>query len=248
MKLRKGKNQVDLKSIFLGVQKQMIARLSTAREGIGHPGTKGKVSELNWIQMLNDYLPARYKTSQAFIVDSRGNCSHQIDVVLYDRQYCPFLLKESDAVYVPAESVYAVFEVKPKLSKAAIEYAGSKAESVRRLHRTSIPIPHAGGAYPPKKPFRIIGGLLCLDSSWSEAFGVRFISSVRLLNSQQRLDLGCVLQRGAFEVEYAKNGLPSVRGSGKNEALIIFFLRLLSRLQELATVPAIDIDEYRKAF
>ena len=35
--------------------------------------------------------------------------------------------------------------------------------------------------------------------------------------------------------------------SGRDNALIFFFLKLLSRLQQLATAPAIRFEEYLKA-
>jgi hypothetical protein len=69
------------------------------------------------------------------------------------------LLNRDGVLYVPAESVYAIIEVKQELSRTYIKYAGDKIKSVRCLKRTSVPIPHAGGTYKPKPPDRIIGWL-----------------------------------------------------------------------------------------
>lgn len=64
------------------------------------------------------------------------------------------------------ESVYAVIEAKQNLTRANIIYAGRKAASVRRLHRTSAPIVHAGGTYPiVREPFPIIAGIVSYTSS-----------------------------------------------------------------------------------
>jgi hypothetical protein len=46
-------------------------------------------------------------------------------------------------MYIPAESVYAVFEVKQDV-KGNIDYAAQKVESVRRLKRTSIEMVASG--------------------------------------------------------------------------------------------------------
>ena len=46
-------------------------------------------------------------------------------------------------MYIPAESVYAVFEVKQDV-KGYIDYAAQKVESVRRLKRTSIEMVASG--------------------------------------------------------------------------------------------------------
>jgi hypothetical protein len=65
-------------------------------------------------------------------------------------QYTPSLLDQQKHRYVPAEAVYAVFEVKPSINWDYLIYAGEKADSVRILERTSIEIPHAGGTFPAK--------------------------------------------------------------------------------------------------
>jgi len=67
-------------------------------------------------------------------------------------------------LYVPAESVYAVFDVKQDMRRPHIVAAAEKAESVRRLKRTSVPVPFAAGTYKAKPLFEIVAGILCLES------------------------------------------------------------------------------------
>src|SRR5213078_4537570 len=83
-------------------------RLFVARSSFAHPGTKGDASESIWIEVLRKYLPQRYQAENAHVVDSRGVFSQQIDVVVFDRQYSPFIFNFQGQVIVPAESVYAV--------------------------------------------------------------------------------------------------------------------------------------------
>ena len=33
---------------------------------------------------------------RAFVIDSRGECSDQIDIIIYDRQYSPFLYNNAN--------------------------------------------------------------------------------------------------------------------------------------------------------
>ncbi len=240
-----GDNTIDLSCLFAGLQKQMIAKLTTNREAILHPGTKGDATELCWIQILNEYLPKRYESAKAFVLDADGNLSDQIDVVIFDRQYSPFLFNQDGACYVPAESVYAVLEVKQDLSKEEIEYAGTKAASVRCLRRTSARIPHAGGTFEPRTQFPIMSGILTLGNTWKPPFGESFEEVMAGLPANKRVDLGCSLQFGAFDAKYYDDRVPKIEKDEKN-ILIFFFLRLLSRLQILGTVPAIDISEYAK--
>ncbi len=131
---------------------------------MGHPGSKGDASEKVWVDLLQDYLPKRYQAATAHVVDSNGVFSEQIDVVVFDRQYSPFIFKYQGQTIIPAESVYAVFEAKQTINATLVEYAQKKISSVRKLRQTSLEIPHAGGVYPPKPPIKILGGFLSFES------------------------------------------------------------------------------------
>lgn len=234
----------DLKKIFLNLQEQMIAKLQTDRNIINHPGAKGDATELCWLDMLQSYLPKRYQAEKAFVIDSKSQLSDQIDVVIFDRQYSPFLFNQDETFYVPAESVYAVFEIKQTLSKECIEYASDKAASVRRLYRTNAPIYHAGGLiHKPKKPFNILAGLLTLDTD-VKTVDKAYIKNKLSTNPLKRLEMFCVLSVCGFSVEFQEDNRPNVLMSNKENSLIFFFLQLLAKLQKLGTVPAIEIDKY----
>jgi hypothetical protein len=240
-------NVLPLRDLFLQRQAVMIAQLTASRLTLPHATTKGDATEVHWTEMLRTHLPQRYTARKAQVIDSTGALSEQIDVVIYDAQYCPLLLEDGDACYVPAESVYAIFEVKQELSKATIEYAGAKAASVRTLRRTSAPIVHAGGKYPPKEPPMIIAGLVTLESSWSPPFGDSFTAALEGLPQAHALQFGCVLQHGAWEATRADDDQLLTSVSAAETALISFFLALLAALQRMGTVPAIDLAEYAKS-
>jgi hypothetical protein len=188
----------SLSQLFASLHEDIQLRLGTARKAFHHPGAKGDASEGVWIEMLDTYLPKRYQAANAFVVDSLGNFSDQIDVVVFDRQYSPFIFKFNDQIIVPAESVYAVFEAKQSASADLVAYAQRKVASVRRLHRTSLPIPHAGGTYPAKPLIPILGGLLTFESDWSPALGSSFDKALNGDLSDGRLDMGCVASHGHF--------------------------------------------------
>jgi len=161
----------SLKTLLEGLHDVIHQKLETARKTIVHPGSKGDASEKIWLEMLQTYLPKRYQAEKAFVVDSNGVFSQQMDVVVFDRQYSPFIFDYEGQKIVPAESVYAVFEAKQAINADYVKYAQEKVQSVRNLHRTSLPIPHAGGVYPAKPPVKIVGGILTLESDWTPAFG-----------------------------------------------------------------------------
>jgi hypothetical protein len=241
------RNTVDLHDLFLGLQQQLITKLLTNRKNIQHPGIKGDATELCWLEMLNSYLPQRYHAAKAFVIDSEGQLSDQIDIVIFDRQYSPFLFNQDNAMYVPAESVYAAIEVKQDIDKDVMEYAGDKIASVRQLKRTSAPIPHAGGKFPPKEHFEILSGVVALGCKWKPPFSESFTNTIKELPVEKRVHLGCALKSGAFDVTYLDDTKFTIEKCGDEESLIFFFLHLLARLQQLGTVPAMNIAEYVKS-
>lgn len=177
------------------------------------------------------------------MVDNTGERSDQIDIVIYDQQYSPFVFCLEGVKYIPAESVYAIFEVKQVLNKNHLLYASKKAESVRNLKRTSVPIVHAGGIYPARPVFDIVAGIITISSDWKIPFGAPFKNTTKELNSLQRLNIGCTLEGGSFLLK--PDGTFEV--GSQEESLIFFFVKLFSQLQNLGTVPAMDIDLYSQA-
>lgn len=228
---------------FLRQQEKMRADLEEVRTVQDHPTAKGDGTELHWLEMLQRRLPARYRAEKAFVIDADGNRSEQIDIVIHDRQFCPVLLDTKGGMHVPAESVYAVIEVKQDLTKAQILYAGEKIGSVRRLRRTSAEFVHATGR-SRTTPKPILGGILTYESGWSPPLGAAFAATLSASPVDDRVDLGCALCDGGFEVVYSDVGDPDIARSRGESSLIFFFLRLLHRLQQTATVPAIDYAEY----
>lgn len=227
-----------MKEAFIDVQSELRLKLSRAARSIGHAGTQGAVNEDHWIEVFRSYLPNRYEVATGFVIDSLGNRSEQIDVVIFDRHFTPTLLDQQKHRYIPAEAVYGVFESKPHFDKSYLEYAGKKAASVRKLLRTSVPIAHAGGTYKPKDPFPILAGIVALKSSWADGLGDSFEKNLPT-DDQERLDCGCALENGAFDTFNGELSIFTSEG-----ALIYFLFKLLSKLQSLGTVPAIDWAAY----
>lgn len=238
--LSKTRGMEFLRRAFASEQACLIAKLR-ASDRIVHDGDRGEVNEQHFIDVLRKYLPNRYTVHKAAIIDSRGQVSDSIDIVVHDRQYTPTLLDCDSHRYIPAEAIYAVFECKPKIDKGYLEYAGEKAESVRRLGRTSVPIPHAGGTYPPKPHFEIIAGILAIDVDWKGGLAESFKDCHAGLTGDRRLDCGLAVAGHAFD---------TFEGSGQltchesENALAYFLFRLLNQLQSLGTVPAIDWNAY----
>ena len=221
-------------------QKLLQVKLELSSQSISHAGTMGSVNEEHFISVLRKYLPNRYAIDTGIVIDSKGSTSHQIDVIIYDKQYTPTLLDQKSHRYIPAEAVYALFEVKPTINKQYLDYAGEKAESVRVLHRTSIQIIHAGGKYAPKKLCPIVAGIVSSKIDWTDGFsGKSFHSNHSSLVGNKVLDCGLAVSGDCFDIFDGK-----IRTGPNGNALSYFLFRLLQKLQSLGTVPAIDWNEY----
>jgi hypothetical protein len=232
----------SLAKLLASLHDDIENRLAIARKTFAHPTTKGDASEHVWLEMLRTYLPQRYQAAKAHVVDSLGAFSEQIDVVVFDRQYSPFIFNYESQTIIPAESVYAAFEAKQTINADQVSYAQKKVASVRRLHRTSLPIPHAGGTYPAKTPAHILGGLLTFESEWSPGLGQPLTEALGKGERDGRLDLGCVAAHGMFGCD--EKECYTIAPQGKPATAFLF--ELIARLQATATVPMIDIRAYAR--
>lgn len=265
------KKSISIRELFNGLQKQMEVQLNTNRDNILHPVTKGDSLENVWIEWLKKYMPNRYCIDKAIIIDSEGNLSDQIDLVVYDQQYTPFVFTQNGAHYIPAEGVYAVFEVKPDLEGSTssdgenmsyIEYAGRKIESVRALKRTSAKIIDRGESKPARSLTKIIGGILTSVNSYSKNETIE--KHLKSLLELKTIDMGCVVEFGSFYIDYIgveNKGITDpnerikdyyknrtfnkITYSERENSLVTFFLQLSRYLQQtVGTVAAIDFSAY----
>jgi hypothetical protein len=65
----------SLSRLLAGLHDDIERRLAMARASCGHPVTKGDASEHVWLELLQTYLPLRYRAERAHVVDSNGTFS-----------------------------------------------------------------------------------------------------------------------------------------------------------------------------
>jgi hypothetical protein len=75
-----------------------------------------------WNCFKPTYQPV-YQAEKAHVVDSRDRFSQQLDVVIFDRHYSPFIFDHAGQKVIPAESVYAAFETKQSINVEVVRYA-----------------------------------------------------------------------------------------------------------------------------
>ncbi|QRY30564.1 hypothetical protein JVX96_21085 [Variovorax sp. PDNC026] len=231
----------SLPALLESFQDGVEGQLKMSRQAIGHPTEKGDASEAVWIEVFNEHLPKRYEARKAHVVDSTGQFSEQIDVVIHDRQYSPLVFRMKDSYVVPAESVYAVFEAKQEASADNVLYAQKKIASVRKLYRTSMPVPTVDGVREPKEPAPILGGMLTLASSWAPPLGDALREHLSNDKESGLIQLGCIANAGWFSFDSASDSFDLYE---VNRPATRFLFELIARLQEMATVPMLDVRAY----
>ncbi len=269
-------SKVDLSLLFEGLQSQMISQLSTNRQFITHPGSKGDALENAWIDWLRTYLPNRYSVDKAIVIDYEGNTSHQIDIVIYDNWFTPFVFSQNGFHYIPAEGVYAIFEVKPDIKGSAengrnyIQYAGEKIESVRKLKRTSTSMISSGVKLSARPLTKIVGGFISTTNTYTHKDNNTIEKYIKENAGFKGIDIGCIADYGSFHVNYKgeedtklnnpsdfskrysdyyqKRTFNKIIFSDKGNSLVSFFLQLTRYLQQaIGTIPAIDLNSYSSA-
>jgi hypothetical protein len=96
---------------------------------------------------------------------------------------------------------------------------------------------------PAKKPFTIIAGILATEVDWADGLGESFRENHSKLTDNRKLDCGFAASGASFDVF---DGDSAYTFGPKANALAYFAFRLLSKLQTLATVPAVDWMAYAK--
>ena len=240
----------------------MRAAFLAIRDVTTHPTTRGDESEADWVGLISDFLPSRYTVGPIFAVDHRGNMSEQIDVAVYDTHFSPQWFGAANTTrFVPVESVYAAFEVKPAFSSKYIAAARQKVATVRSLERTSQAVAHKGGVYTTDeiaiKP--IIGGLLT-----TRAELVDYVDALKAGQPDDQdhpgqpadpgaadfLNIGICLDTFVFDYTptvaagHVETNLTLRTG---DDQLIHFAIRLFRQLQAVGTVPAVDMERYESS-
>lgn len=223
---------------MLFLKQNMLRESLKESKTIGHPVGNGDNSEGAWKQFFQKILPKKYGVDNGFVIDCEGNVSEQIDLIIYDDLYSPYIMSSgSELKYIPAEAVYAIIEVKPHVNKAYLSYANQKIESVKKLKRTSRGVIVAGVRKPKSKLTNIIGVFLALESKIAcdtVKKHLRTYNNINMVCSLDEFTLLC--ERDGKNVTFQK--------TSEKEALLGLYFYLNNELYELGTVAGIDIREY----
>ena len=115
----------------------LVMEFEFARKLATTPGLIGEAMEHPVRNRLEQLLPRGLAAGSGCVIDTQGNTSKQIDIVLFERDICPvFTVNDTpDSTYYPCEGVVAVGEIKSSIGKQKMEDSFEKIKSVKRLRR-----------------------------------------------------------------------------------------------------------------
>jgi hypothetical protein len=134
-----------LNQLMVGVAKRMRLDFDQSAIASGHSGAKGLTREEIVLSFLEKYLPRSViSVGSSEVVDIEGGRSKQCDILVLDPSAPPLFIGEGTGHrVVPAECVYAVIEVKSKLTTNELRGACENILSVkRRVKKAFSPAPY----------------------------------------------------------------------------------------------------------
>jgi Domain of unknown function (DUF6602) len=94
---------VKIEEVFDEVAAKMRADFAGSRAALSHGGMKGTAAEEVVRLFLRDYLPAALDVSTGILIDTAGNCTRQLDIIVSDAVSTPILFRSSDIRVIPVE-------------------------------------------------------------------------------------------------------------------------------------------------
>ena len=151
-------------SYVIGIGQELVSNFAAAGQATS-PGQVGSAREAPTRNKLKHLLPSGVAVGSGFVIDSYGGTSRQMDIVLYEEQFCPvFSINDDPATtYYPCEGAIAVGEIKSDIVSAEVDDIFTKVASTKRLRRHAV-------SDPDGVPFRHYGSPLTVVGTGAEQF------------------------------------------------------------------------------
>ena len=180
------------RSVLSTAQHKMSTAVAQIRNSIPHAGETGDLVERVFRTQLLEVLPEKVGVSNGFVVDSKGDVSRQMDVILYDRQNTPRIFTSEGAQMFPVETTYACGEIKTDMDSEQLADTFRKCQSYKGLSRIS----YFSQSNPILKRVHTLFGREC--EHWQSIFfcvAARSISTSSLVPTFRR-----IVQEGSLPI------------------------------------------------
>ncbi len=95
---------------------------------------KGRAREIFVTELLQPFLNPSMGICTGIIIDSKGNHSNQIDIIIYDKNIIPPSMLTAGEGIIPCESALATIEVKSNINSKELSKSVDNAFSIKYLN------------------------------------------------------------------------------------------------------------------
>ena len=171
-------NRLYQESLYFS-QKKLEISVQQFKGVIPTPEEKGQLIEKTFKENLEEILPEKIGVSSGVVIDSDGNESTYMDIVLYDKMNIPRLFTSDSVRIFLVESTYACGIIKAKLDTTQLQDSFRECLSYKNLNRKTYP-------GTPNNVIQQSYKLYGTDSNhWKSIF---FILSVESISSSELID------------------------------------------------------------
>ena len=166
------KDSFDSVAYTIGIGQELVSNFEKAGFATT-PGQVGSAREVPTREKLEQLLPRGIAVGSGCVIDSFGSTSRQMDVVLYEKDFCPVYSINGDpqTTYYPCEGVIAVGEIKSTFKDLEdIFYKAASAKRLRRYIKLQNDQPATGIEMEAAVAFRKYGSPIGMVGAKSEAY------------------------------------------------------------------------------
>lgn len=101
----------SIKNNYKELERSIVSQLLL--ETPNHQLTTGTYRETIWMSLFKQIIPHKFSIKQGvFIMDSNGNTSAEVDLVIFDEQYTPYIFNYGEICFIPIEAIAVVVQCK----------------------------------------------------------------------------------------------------------------------------------------
>lgn len=120
---------------LLNTQIENALRTANSLIGVEHHGMRGRLNEIVVEKLIKPLLPPTWEIATGIVCSNNGEISNsqsgQEDILIYDPNFLPPILKEKEQTILPIEAVLAIIEVKSTLTSTGITQAISHSSKIK---------------------------------------------------------------------------------------------------------------------
>lgn len=117
---------------LLGIFKILKNKFDYINQSIGHNLTTGEENETEIRKLLIDFLPSNYGISSGLIIDTKGNQSKQVDIIIYDKNTPNYTLSSDSKLFL-VDQVIATIEIKTTFTTGESGSLNQSLENVKSI-------------------------------------------------------------------------------------------------------------------